>query len=164
LNKLIVADAGPLIAFARMDKIFILNKLFSTISITKTVVNECTKNLSLPGATTIQNHIKKNQIHVSADPAIKELATANEILGPGELTAIQYAYNQQCPLLIDEKLGREVAKKFTLKIIGTAGILLLAKKKNIISDVKTLIQQLKTCNYRLSQELISEILKQANES
>lgn len=66
-------------------------------------------------------------------------------------------------LLIDEKLGRNAAIKFHLSIIGTAGVLLLAKKKKLIPKIAPLINELKENGYYLSKELIKEILKLGKE-
>jgi predicted nucleic acid-binding protein len=46
-----------------------------------------------------------------------------------------------------------------IKIIGTAGILLLAKDEKIIKSVKPVINDLKNAGYYLSDNLIKEVLK-----
>jgi predicted nucleic acid-binding protein len=63
------------------------------------------------------------------DPAIHQYQNIFDILGPGEATAIILASQLKAGLLIDEKLGRKAAQKMNLHIIGTAGVLLLAKEK-----------------------------------
>ncbi len=54
----------------------------------------------------------------------------------GEAEAIALALELNMILLIDEKRGRIVAKQKAVDIIGTAGILLLAKRKGIARRVK----------------------------
>jgi predicted nucleic acid-binding protein len=41
LNKIIIADAGPLIAFARLHQIGLLPQLFGRVLVTNIVFEEC---------------------------------------------------------------------------------------------------------------------------
>ena len=67
-------------------------------------------------------------------------------------------------LLIDEKKGRNVAEHHGVTVIGTAAILIKAKNKKIISQVKPLLEKLITHGYRFSPNLIKEVLKRCNEN
>lgn len=61
---------------------------------------------------------------------VDELRTRVNI---GEAEAIALAVEVEATrLLIDERLGRQAAKDLGLKIIGVLGILLLAKRQNLI--------------------------------
>lgn len=66
-------------------------------------------------------------------------------------------------LFIDEKLGRQVARKLDIRLIGTAGLLLLAKQKKYISEIAPFITALKSQGYYLSTTLENKILHRANE-
>lgn len=87
-----------------------------------------------------------------------------DVLGKGEASAIILASQLKAGLLIDEKLGRKVARKMQLPIIGTAGVLLLAKEKNLILEIAPLIFELKKSGYYLSEELINTVLIRAQEA
>lgn len=50
-----------------------------------------------------------------------------------------------------------------IKVIGTVGVLLLAKNNKIINKISPLIQALQQSGYFLSTDLINEILKRAKE-
>lgn len=161
-KKLIVSDAGPLIIFGRIDQLALIAQLFESIVIPDVVARECLADISLPGAKAIHKAINDELLTLCPNPVVEENDLFS-ILGNGEAAAIKLALNMQLPLLIDEKLGRNVAAKLQLKIIGTAGILLLAKRKKIINKVRPLIGKLSDCHYYLSKELIKEILKHADE-
>jgi predicted nucleic acid-binding protein len=88
---------------------------------------------------------------------------AEEELGEGEAAAIALAAERGHGVLIDEKLGRAVAEGLKLKVIGTVGVLLLARRRNLIPAVKPLLEDLKTSGHRLSEELIQEALRRAGE-
>jgi hypothetical protein len=67
-------------------------------------------------------------------------------------------------LLIDERLGRQTATEFGLKIIGVLGILLAAKRQNLITAIKPIIDDLMTqANFRISSKLYIDVLNTAGE-
>lgn len=162
-SSIIIADAGPLIAFGRINLLSVLHKTLGSMIIPKSVANECTRETSRPGASAIQEAIHKKIVQVNLDPKGEQLTQLLAILGPGESAAIALAIELRTGLLIDEKLGRNIATQLNIKIIGTAGALLLAKQRKIIKAVLPIIHQLKITGYHLSDTLIIEIAKLAHE-
>jgi len=67
-------------------------------------------------------------------------------------------------LLIDERKGREVAKKIGLKIMGILGVLVRAKENRIIQIVKPLIEKLELNDFRISAKLKTQILRRTREA
>lgn len=52
-----------------------------------------------------------------------------------------------------------------LKVIGTVGILMLAKEKKIIAEIKPLIlKMMERINFRLDRNLLNKILNTVNET
>ncbi|MGC1307995.1 MAG: DUF3368 domain-containing protein [Phormidesmis sp.] len=67
-------------------------------------------------------------------------------------------------LLIDERLGRREASRLNLSITGTLGILLVAKKQNIFSAIRPIIDQLiDEAGFRISNQLYREVIAAAEE-
>jgi hypothetical protein len=66
-------------------------------------------------------------------------------------------------LLIDERKGRKIALARKVEIIGTGAILIHAKHKGVISEVRPLLDALQDQGYRLSQQLYDRLLELANE-
>jgi predicted nucleic acid-binding protein len=160
-SKLVVCDAGPLIILARTEKLFLLTDLFDEIFLTETVQEECTQNLSLPGASVIAQTIHEKILHVSnphADLSFKETLLS---LDEGEKSSILLARQLQATLLIDEKRGRSVAQHLDVRILGTAGLLLRAYQKGLIPDIHTCLEEMTHAGYRLSDRLIEAVLKRA---
>jgi predicted nucleic acid-binding protein len=140
LSDIIVADAGPLIALGRINQIESLTALFGRIIIPQAVYREITYNANKADVKVISLAIKNKQIEIaSADIETDKLLEFLSILDEGEAAAIYLAKERNLPLLIDEKLGRGIAQKANITIIGTAGVLLLAKKKGVIPAVAPLI-------------------------
>jgi predicted nucleic acid-binding protein len=160
--KLIVADSSPLIAFGRSDYLDLVRTVAGTIRVPHTVWQECVHDLSKPGAQKIQQAAANGIIICLDDP---ELPTSLEVapIDAGEKAAIALALKQNCPILLDERLGRIVARRHDISVIGSAGILLTAKARGLIPSVAPILDQWISFGYRLSNELVAEVLRRANE-
>lgn len=162
-KKVVIADAGPLIAFGRIDHLSLLSDTLGKIILPEVVANECLRENFRPGADAIQKAVNKKIITIDQNTHLQKHHDFLEILGEGESAAIVLALHLGVGLLIDERLGRNTAKKMNIKIIGTAGVLLLAKKNKLIKKISPLIYQLKDVGYYLSAALVREILTRAKE-
>ena len=85
-------------------------------------------------------------------------------LDDGEAEVLILAKETNASLVImDEIMGRRYAKELGFDITGTIGILLKAKKKGLISSVKELVSELLRKGTWLNPNLVSKVLKIANE-
>ncbi|MEW6104537.1 MAG: DUF3368 domain-containing protein [bacterium] len=66
-------------------------------------------------------------------------------------------------VLLDEKPARITADRIGISKTGTLGILVAAKSGGLISEVKPYVDELIAKDFRVSNELYLEILKQAGE-
>jgi predicted nucleic acid-binding protein len=66
-------------------------------------------------------------------------------------------------ILIDDLKARKIAKLRGLNVIGTIGILLNAKDKGFIREVKPLLEALTQRKIRISEELYEHALELAHE-
>ncbi|MBR8834591.1 MAG: DUF3368 domain-containing protein [Stigonema ocellatum SAG 48.90 = DSM 106950] len=67
-------------------------------------------------------------------------------------------------ILLDEREARQVAQSLGLQVIGTLGILLLAKNRGIITQVQPLLDaMMDTAQYWVSRTLYKQVLQQAGE-
>jgi len=67
-------------------------------------------------------------------------------------------------LLIDERMGREVARKLGIKTTGLLGTIITAKSLNKAISVKQILDELKTkAGFWISNDLYLEALKLSNE-
>lgn len=65
-------------------------------------------------------------------------------------------------MLIDERLGRREATRLGLPITGVLGILLVAKRRGLISAVQPVMDALMNqVGFRVSSQLYTEVLKAA---
>jgi predicted nucleic acid-binding protein len=110
--KLVVSDASPLIVIAKSGLIPVLIRLVEEIIIPDAVYAECTVDIAMPGAQVVRIAVENGQIQVRPDIASQDDAPGDELagLGAGERAAIHMAAALECPVLMDERLGRQVAK------------------------------------------------------
>lgn len=67
--------------------------------------------------------------------------------------------------MLDEREARLVAQQLGLQVIGTLGILLLAKNQQIIQQVRRLLDaMIDIAQYWVSATLYEQVLKQAGEN
>jgi len=85
-------------------------------------------------------------------------------LDEGEADVITIAKDKGISLVcIDEFAGRRYASLLGLEVIGTLGILLIAKERGYVSAIKPLCDELISNDRFISPELYFEVLKKARE-
>lgn len=156
---IIVSDTSPIINLAIIGKLDILPTLFGKVIIPHKVFEEITiQGADMPGADVVREatwvEIKK-----CTNP---ELVQALKLqVDSGEAEAIVLAFELKVELLlIDERIGRQLAKDFDLPIMGLLGVLKLAKGKGLIPSIKPILDQLiSVAGFRVSKDLYHEILR-----
>ena len=125
------------------------------------MLNECLVKPHRQDVKSIQAATTGGQLQVVKDP----VSIRNALLGldEGEQTALEMALQLNAPILIDERKGRVVARNHHLKVIGVLGVLLLAKNKGLVQEIKPLLNLLRDSDYFLGEAIISRVLVLANE-
>ena len=60
---------------------------------------------------------------------------------------------------MDDLKARKLAQKLNLKITGTIGVLVKARKRNIITSTQEVLNRLRNEGFRISDEIEKEFLK-----
>lgn len=165
MKNIVISDAGPLIALSRIEQLVLLKKLYGAVLIPVAVQNELCCDTNLPVACGLRHALDDGwiEVHDLVDET-GALATLQLILDPGESQAILLAERIGCRfVLMDERRGRQLAKSRGLKVVGIAGVLLAAKKKGLLDVVAPELEKLCKAGYRLSTQLIDEVLRLAGE-
>lgn len=168
---IVIADAGPLIALARVNQLPLLPALFGEIVVTEAVATEL-----LAGVFAETTHLKamlsapwcKQQPKVVALAERSANLASTHLIGAGESSAIAVAqhYNERATpalVLLDDARGRRAAQRLQIAMIGTTGVLLLGKQAHLVGAVAPLLKALRSSGYFLSERLIKAALAQAGE-
>lgn len=161
---IIVSDAAVLILLARIDTLDLLHSLFTTISIPQAVYQEVTSaGTDRPGAQAVAEAPWIQIGSVKNRRAVNRLKSVHQ-LGQGESEAIVLAQELKADyLILDDLPARRAARARRLPIIGTIGLLLLAKEQGLIPAVKPLLDALVAAKLRIHPTLYQEVLKRAGE-
>lgn len=65
---------------------------------------------------------------------------------------------------MDERAGRAVAQEKGLRVIGTAAIIGLAKKKGLIPSARSFFEVLYNAGFRIAATVIQQVLNSVNET
>jgi hypothetical protein len=160
LNKLVIADAGPLIAFARLCQIQLLPQIFGRVLVTDIVFGECAGRVNFPESLLLHEAVANKQLELCTAP---DFSAYTQKIDAGEASAIAVAIEYGCGVLMDDKAGRKMAMNAAVPVIGTVGVLVLAKRKGLVPLVKPLLDNLVVSGYFLSEEIIAAALAAAGE-
>jgi len=152
-----VIDTGPLIILYQIELLPFLKNFYEKLLIPEAVKNELLKG---PSGQAI---LASGLIEVRPVSDRKAIEVLRVFLDEGEAEAIQLARELQATIIIDERRGRRIAKSLGLKVRGTLGILLELKRKGLIDAVKPFIRKMLEKGYYLSEELVEEVLRAADE-
>lgn len=157
-NGIVIADAGPIISLALIDKLEILTELFDEVKIPTAVWQEVTQDESRPFVTKIKSYFNDK---------VCEIKSFNEltfIMDYGESeSVILYRELNANFLLIDDKKARDIAENMGIRCIGTLGLLSAAKDKSILSALRPIFTELIQNKRFYAIDLLNMILKQHNE-
>ncbi len=153
-----VADSSPLILFARIGQLGMLQALFDELLIPPAVYREVVeRGRGRPGASEVAG---AQWIRVQR-PAGG--ATGLTKLGAGEAEAIALAEERRLALLVDDRGGRAVAAARRIEVIGSAGVLLTAKRRGLIVVMQPLLDELLAIGLHLDDGLYAGVLALAGE-
>ena len=98
--------------------------------------------------------------HPLDGPFLRQLALQ---IDAGEAAAIALAVERGALLLIDELAGRKVAAAHRLRFVGTLGILVEAKRRGYLTELRPSIDALERESFWISATLRARVLREAGE-
>ena len=160
---MIISNTTPLINFAVIGRMEVLEVLFGTLTIPPAVAIELAeKSLLFPQATLVPS-LPFVKTTAPVDPLlVKSLVTR---VHPGEAEYLALAMEHPGSLLLLDDLGaREIAASHGLLYTGTLGCLVEAKKRGLLPELATVVQELKTkARFWISDQLEARVLRDAGE-
>lgn len=159
MSKRWVIDTSPLILLNRTNHLILLTELSEELVIPKAVADELLSYKEVRANWNIFFH-SSTKIRDLKDPFQIPTDIAGWGLGKGESEVISYAIaNPGYEVVLDDLEARKCAATSNIHLRGTVGIILLAKKKNIIPAAKPLIESLISAGLRFNEDWIKDALK-----
>jgi predicted nucleic acid-binding protein len=152
---IVVADSGPLHYLILLDQTELLHRFYGQVVVPEAVVRELTSG-GTPQPVTDWLSKPPSWLRVQAVPSSQlELVTDDLDLGEREAIALAHLLRADL-LLIDEASGRAEARRRSLRVTGTLGILRIAAEKELL-DVPEVLARLRETNFYVAEDLIRSI-------
>ena len=163
--KLIVADAGPLIALAVGGVLPQCLEMLGGLWVPDAVLLECLADVSAPGALILQDLHRAQQFQTVASASLAPLDAAFAAgLGGGEIAVLAYAKAHGLLALIDERRARRVAERLAVAVIGSGTVLAQLKRQGRIGSLQPVFAAWGQHGYFISEGIKRDIERLADES
>lgn len=162
MTGIVVIDSSPLIGLAIVDGLQWLPTIFGSVFLPESVRYEVLPGKSAPGEEAIKLAIDKGWLTIWTEP-IKSLLDIDLDAGETDCINIALSHSAKVLLIMDERAGRAVAKEKGLRVTGTAAIIGLAKKQDLIPSARAAFERLHNSDFRISATVINLILDSVNE-
>lgn len=158
---IVVSDTSPITNLAVIGQLDLLRELYQKVILPEAVYRELTASGGQhPGA------IVSSLDWIEVQPGTNQsLVTALRIeLDEGEAEAIVLAQQVSADLLLmDERRGRAVAERFGLRVMGLLGVLVEARQRGLVEQLKPHFDLLIQSGFWIRQELYERVLRSVGE-
>ena len=155
------ADTSPLVYLFRIGKLGLLHALFDRVLVAEAVTEELARG-RVEGAKVPDPSDYRWITH--AQPGVRDVPERLMNFGAGEREAILLALEGQAQwVILDDLEARQAADELGVRIIGTVGLLVLAKKRGLIDAVAPFLEELLAAGMWISRDLKQNVLDLAGE-
>ncbi|MEW6192546.1 MAG: DUF3368 domain-containing protein [Bacillota bacterium] len=157
----VICNTSPIQYLYQVELLHILPALAGQVVIPPAVVNELAAGRSwgidLPDPTRLEWVIVRRPTSEVALPLVTDL-------GPGETAVLMLALESHDPVVVlDDALARRVAESLSIRLTGTLGLLLDAKRAGLIAAIAPVLDQLQALRFHLAPRTRTAVLKLAGE-
>ncbi len=156
----VVSDASPFILFSKSGLFELFPALFREIFIPTAVWNEIDQ---------CEDEARENLYFYKDVLACCVVDVSAEVLvwnlGEGETEVLSFAraHKLAYTALVDDRAARRCAEALEINTMGTAGILILAKKRGLIASVKKELDKVTEAGLWISDDVVQIIMAEAGE-
>jgi predicted nucleic acid-binding protein len=157
----VVVDTSPLLHLARAGYLSLLTVLSSSIAVPTAVLEE----IQVPGKEPSAWEAVRACSWLVAVPAPDlSAAVASLNLGRGEAAVMEWARSRPNALaVLDDARARRGARDLGIAVIGTAGVVVRARREGRIPRVRPVLQELVAGGMYLSRAALAEAIASAGE-
>jgi hypothetical protein len=151
-----VVNASPLISLAKIGRLDLLHAAERDVLIPAAVAKEI-----LAGPTG-----DPASIALTARDLAEPIPTASRVevvewgLGAGETAVLSLALDRGATAVIDDREARAAARSLGVRLIGTLGVVIRARREGRIPSAASVIADLRRAGLRLDDSLLRQALRQ----
>jgi predicted nucleic acid-binding protein len=160
-SDLVVVNASPLIILFKSLQAELLPQLFAEIVLPQAMLKE----VVAAGA----EDVAAKQVPITpwltlvAESVVDPRVAAWD-LGAGEAAVLSYALSSPgYRAMVDDRAARRCAKSLEIPVLGTGGMLVLAKRRGLVPSVEPGLEAIRTAGLWLSDEVVALLKKEAGE-
>lgn len=159
---ILVLDASPLIALARIGSLALLRQLADQIVIPDAVYTETVSRVpARPGSAEIAqaSWITRRTVENRA-----QVQLLHSRVGLGEAEAIVLAREIGADaVVLDDATARRLAEQEGCRVVGLLGLLVVTKQRGLLSAAKPLLDTMRNSGFFIGDELYATILREVAE-
>lgn len=160
---IVVADSSPLIYLSALGRLDLLRELYGRVLVPRAVFDE----VVVAGAGEAGSREVASALWIEVRDVVFNmfLTDLESRLDPGEAAAIVLALDLRAELLlIDDRAGRREAAAIGLRLHGTLGVLVHARRCGLLTALGPEISALVTAGFRISERAKADVLALVGES
>jgi len=151
MPKAIISDTSCFIILTNVGELELLQKVYGQIVTTPEIVAEFGEPLP--------EWVEIAEVKDKYRQTILELQ-----IDKGESSAIALALETpDSVVILDDYKARKIAERLGVTLTGTIGVIIKAKLNGTIPSVKPILEKIKQTDFRLSREIETQALKEADE-
>ncbi len=150
---IVYSNTTPFIALASIDRLDLLPQLFGKIYVAEAVIAECAAGgrIVVPDLKGLEWVIPVADEQDAAMPVLFDLDQGEK------QTLLLAKKNISDKVIIDERIGRQVAEYLGLNITGTLGVLMKAKSLGLIPSFTDAAMDMQQQGIRYNKKLIARL-------
>lgn len=149
MKEPVVVDSTCLIGLEQIGRLDLLPNLFEPICAPPEVQHE--------------SGFSYEWLRIETPVNLDLISALKVMVDDGEAEAIALAVERNWKIVLDDRRARDLAQRLGLKIIGTVGILVRAKRSGLLPWINPLLNELTEKGFHLSEDLKREALRMAGE-
>jgi predicted nucleic acid-binding protein len=159
----VICDTSPIQYLHQLELLHILPTLAGNrVIVPPAVLDELTAGralgINLPDLNRLEWVNIRQPVSVPALPLVNDL-------GPGETEVLMLGLESpEAVVVLDDALARQIAETLNLRLTGTLGLLLDAKRAGLISAITPFLDRLEALRFRLASHTRTAVLKLAAEN
>lgn len=155
----VFSNTTPFIALASIDQLQLMPQLFGRIYVAQSVIEECAE-----GGRILVPHLKSlSWVMPMADESSSNMPVLLELDRGEKQTLLLASKHTDSTVIIDERLGRNVAEYMGLQVTGTLGVLAKAKASGFIPSFYAAAQGMREQGIHYSDGLITRLAQHLGE-